>query len=306
MFLFVFSVSAEELIDGTLGLDTDEAYASQKVGVTLENLEEGYEVTAYLESEGNDTLTVSIKDLFTNPYFVVPESAKVGETYIVKKYEIRDTYLGDVDKDGEITEEDKDLISNAAKGLVVLDTDQIKRADLDKDGKVTTSDWTTITALLNGMITVKDAPFTLSYNNTSTSNKLTIIENPNYYTISLSTGDDEETTIKVCPTCDDFKDIVLPTPEKENYEFDGWYADSDLTIKVSSLKDDWDKIIEANSKSENKNIKLYSKWKEVSSVEVDNTGKNTSVALVFVAILSAIVGFVILSINSRRKINNQI
>lgn len=304
MFLLCFSVSADDTLTNTLSIDEDKAYVEQKVYVTLENVKEGDKVTVYLESEGNDTLEVEVNDLFVNPYFVVPQEAKVGTTYTINKFDITDTYLGDINLDGKINDEDVEMIKKHLINESTLTGDELRRADVDKNSTIDSMDIVWIKRYLVDTSIIKNSPFTESYSNTSTNNKLTITEG-GYYNITFGIEGDI-TTIKVCPTCTDYEDVVLPTPTKEGYSFSGWFADSNFTIPINNIKDDWSKIITSNSSSTSRNITLYSKWEKVSNVEVENTGKNINLALIIAAIFSIIIGVAVININSKRRINNRI
>lgn len=72
----------------------------------------------------------------------------------IPNYEENSDYvLGDVNRDGEITQADADLVNNFYVGNTALTEQQIKAADVNKDGKVTPADATKIQQYINGTIT---------------------------------------------------------------------------------------------------------------------------------------------------------
>ena len=122
-------------------------------------------------------------------------------------------------------------------------------------------------------------------------------------------GGDEIENISICHTCADAKEAwentVLPDAKKDGYKFLGWYADSDLTIKVESIQDKninfYQKYRENGCSDGNSYATLYAKWEkienandniDVNNVNVDNTLKNTEIYGIVFAIVLIISGIV--------------
>lgn len=73
---------------------------------------------------------------------------------VLMKYEVSDSEytLGDVNGDGQITQEDADLALAASVGNAALTAEQFKAADINKDGVVDTIDAAKIQKYVNGEI----------------------------------------------------------------------------------------------------------------------------------------------------------
>lgn len=119
-------------------------------------------------------------------------------------------------------------------------------------------------------------------------------------------GGEEIENITICATCadakEDWKNTSLPDAKKDGYKFLGWYADSDLTIKVESIRDKninfYQKYLENGCSDGNSYATLYAKWEKIENVsadnvDVDNTLKNTEIFGIVFALVLIISGVVI-------------
>ena len=114
------------------------------------------------------------------------------------------------------------------------------------------------------------------------------------------------------------KEYNLPTPTKEGYIFDGWYADKNLTIAINDYLSDKSKLVLENHLDENScpdgnQTTLYAKWKKIEEepkvekkeVEVDDTKGKANNLIILSAIFSIVLGITFVILNKRRKkINN--
>ena len=104
----------------------------------------------------------------------------------------------------------------------------------------------------------------------------------------------------------EFENTVLPTPTKEGYKFEGWYADEALTIKIDNLTEDFEKLIfEEEVKYTCPTglhiAKVYAKWSKIADTEtpkqdedkvenIPDTGITKSNILIIVGLLSVTIG----------------
>lgn len=143
-------------------LELDETdYSNCDLTVTLENQDEGENVTAKVES------------ISSNPYFVMPVTVKEGTTFKLKVFKSVNRILGDVDLDGKRTDNDLDLLQKyLAEWENILTTEeQLKRADVNLDGEIKMSDLTKLQQDLAGW---EVAPITIKYDNTASANTVRI------------------------------------------------------------------------------------------------------------------------------------
>lgn len=91
-----------------------------------------------------------------------------------------------------------------------------------------------------------------------------------YYDIKFVTnGGNNLENMNLCATCADFENAQLPTPTRDGYDFLNWYADENLTIPVSSIKNDLDQTsMQVEYDGENCptgkiNVTLYAKWEKL-------------------------------------------
>ena len=150
--------------------------------------------------------------------------------------------------------------------------------------------------------------------------------------LSLVLDEDSKKEIKICDTdeCENesaletkIKKIDLPTPEKDGYEFEGWYLDDEYTAKIKDTKE----LLEAIKKTKIKengttfteddstpvsisisgsgnleeqsqkiSYKLYAKWTKIDKqvIKTGNTGLNQSSLFVIIGSVMVIAGAVIL------------
>ena len=68
-------------------------------------------------------------------------------------------------------------------------------------------------------------------------------------------------SISICTTCAP-ETIILPTPTKTGYIFDGWYADSTLTTKVEGSMNDVSNASWTKKDCYTSETTIYAKWKK--------------------------------------------
>lgn len=104
----------------------------------------------------------------------------------------------------------------------------------------------------------KDKEFSQPFDGTGIYGNMTVYVKWNkIYTITFESGDAGITPDPITTT--DFTKVTLPTPQKKNYYFDGWYIDEDRTelVDLTELSDD---------------VTLYAKWIREYTVSFETNG----------------------------------
>ncbi|MCI8641037.1 MAG: hypothetical protein HFJ59_04100 [Clostridia bacterium] len=109
-------------------------------------------ITSEMDNAG-DMHNVANIWLQDNNIFIQGEFEKEYKIVLMKsvEFDISDYELGDINKDGSITQEDINIVSNYLTGLGTLTEEQFKLADMNEDGMVDTADLLALSKKVNGI-----------------------------------------------------------------------------------------------------------------------------------------------------------
>lgn len=92
--------------------------------------------------------------IYVHAYNASTETKNYKYKIVFMKYEVdeKEYTLGDLNEDGEVTQEDLDMLNNYFTKGQVLTAQQFKAADINKDGILDTADTLKLSQYINGVI----------------------------------------------------------------------------------------------------------------------------------------------------------